>query len=134
MIRLLWALSAQARYYLRRYMPTNIALDAIRTRRGLKWGIPAMLLAAPYLAATKLLTDHIEQGGPDWFHLVVLLCAWNALKMLWLGPLGIAWLLRARLAERGVLVRAFSEGIRITVTTEEETDTLLQAWNATIGG
>ena len=31
MIRLLWALSAQARYYLRRYMPTNIALDAIRT-------------------------------------------------------------------------------------------------------
>ncbi|MGG6496464.1 UNVERIFIED_CONTAM: aminotransferase, partial [Bacteroidetes bacterium 56_B9] len=40
----------------------------------------------------------------------------------------------ARLAERGVLVRAFSEGIRITVTTEEETDTLLKAWNATVGG
>lgn len=40
MIRLLWALSAHARYYLRRYMPTNIALDAIRTRRGLKWGTP----------------------------------------------------------------------------------------------
>jgi hypothetical protein len=36
MIRLLWALSADARYYLRRYMPTNIALDAIRTHRGLK--------------------------------------------------------------------------------------------------
>jgi len=41
---------------------------------------------------------------------------------------------RARLAGRGVLVRAFSEGLRITVTTEEETDTLLQAWNAIIGG
>ena len=27
MIRLLWELSAHARYYLRRYMPTNIALD-----------------------------------------------------------------------------------------------------------
>lgn len=51
MIRLLWALSAHARYYLRRYMPTNIALDAIRSRRGLKWGTPAMLLAAPYLLA-----------------------------------------------------------------------------------
>lgn len=35
MIRLLWALSTRIRYYLRRYMPTNIALDAIRTRRGL---------------------------------------------------------------------------------------------------
>lgn len=53
MIRLLWALSAHARFYLRRCMPTNIALDAIRTRRGLKWGIPAMLLAVPYLRAAN---------------------------------------------------------------------------------
>ena len=51
-----------------------------------------------------------------------------------LARLGTPQEVAARLAERGVLVRAFSEGIRITVTTEEETDTLLQAWNATIGG
>ena len=64
MIRLLWALSAHARYYLRRYMPTNIALDAIRTRRGLKWGILAMLLAVPYFLAANYCITLIEGGGP----------------------------------------------------------------------
>ena len=33
-----------------------------------------------------------------------------------------------RLAEQGVLVRAFPEGVRITVTTEKEADQLLAAW------
>ena len=51
-----------------------------------------------------------------------------------LARLGTPQEVAARLAERGVLVRAFSEGLRITVTTEGETDALLQAWNATIGG
>ena len=31
MIRLLWAASVRTRYFLRRYMPTNILLDLIRT-------------------------------------------------------------------------------------------------------
>ena len=93
-----------------------------------------MLLAGPYFLLAVWFVHLIDTGGPGWLHLLVLLAIWNGFKMLWLGPLGIAWLLRARLAERGVLVRAFSEGIRITVTTEKETDALLQAWNATIGG
>lgn len=81
--------TADAVALFRRFLPTHGIRDAVMSRRGLKWGIPAMLLAAPYLAAAKLLTDHIEQGGPDWLHLVVLLCAWNALKMLWLGPMSL---------------------------------------------
>ena len=93
MIRLLWALSAHARYYLRRYMPTNIALDAIRTRRGLKWGIPAMLLAANYCLTL------IEDGGPGWLNLLVLLFCWNALKFLIMGPISVVLLVRARLEE-----------------------------------
>mgnify|MGYP001687330908 FL=1 len=36
MIHLLWELSAKARYFLRRFMPSNIVLDLIRTRQGLK--------------------------------------------------------------------------------------------------
>jgi len=44
--RLPWTASVHTRYCLRRYMP-NIAVDAMRTRRGLKWGVPAMLLAMP---------------------------------------------------------------------------------------
>lgn len=50
-------------YYLRRYMPTDIALDAIRTRRGLKWGVPAMLLAVPYLLAGSICTSLIAEAG-----------------------------------------------------------------------
>ena len=96
MIRLLWALSAHARYYLRRYMPTNILADAIRTRRGHKWGPAAMLLAGPYFLLAVWFVHLIDTGGPGWLHLLVLLAIWNGFKMLWLGPLGIAWLLRAR--------------------------------------
>ncbi len=44
-IRLLWTGSVLTRNFLRRYMPTNILLDSIRTPRGLKWGVPVMLLA-----------------------------------------------------------------------------------------
>lgn len=99
MIRLLWALSAHIRYYLRRYMPTNITLDAIRTRRGLKWGIPAMLLAVPYFLAANYCITLIEDGGPGWLNLLVLLFCWNALKFLIIGPVSVVLLVRARVQE-----------------------------------
>ena len=62
MFRLLWNLSIRVRLFLRTYMPTNILLDALRTRRGLKWGVPAMLIAAPYLFGAWLLTVWIAAG------------------------------------------------------------------------
>ena len=76
MIRQLWTLSVHTRAFLRRYMPANILLDAIRTRRGLKWGVPAMLLAVPYLLAASTFTTLITDGGPGWLNLLVLLCLW----------------------------------------------------------
>ena len=99
MIRQLWTLSVHTRAFLRRYMPTNILLDAIRTRRGLKWGVPAMLLAAPYLVIAFWCTTLIENGGPGWLHLVVLVCLWNALKMMAIGPVSVVLLVRARARE-----------------------------------
>ena len=110
MIRLLWALSAQARYYLRRYMPTNIALDAIRTRRGLKWGIPATLLAVPYLLLASICANVIADGGPGWLNLLVLLFVWNALKFIVLGPISLALLIRVRIQEAVVRRRARRQG------------------------
>ncbi len=95
MIRLLWALSVRTRYFLRRYMPTNILLDLIRTRRGPKWGIPAMLLAAPYLLAASICTNLIAGGGPGWLNLLVLLFIWNAMKFLIMGPISLVLLIRA---------------------------------------
>ena len=77
MIRLIWTVSVHTRYFLRRYMPTNILLDAIRTRRGLKWGIPAMLLAVPYILIANVCVQLIEDGAPGWLHLAVLWAIWN---------------------------------------------------------
>ena len=99
MIRLLWTASTEVRYFLRRYMPSNILLDLIRRRNGLKWGVPAMLLAAPYLGVAAWCTNLIESGGPGWLHLVVLVCIWNALKMV-----------RHRAGERGVARKGTRQG------------------------
>lgn len=47
-MRPIWSPSVYRRYFLRRYMQTNILLDALRNRRrGLKWGMPGMLLEIP---------------------------------------------------------------------------------------
>lgn len=100
MFRLLWNLSIRVRLFLRTYMPTNILLDALRTRRGLKWGVPAMLIAVPYLLGAWLLTVWIADGGPGWLNLLVLLFIWNALKFLVNGPIMLIVLIRARVAER----------------------------------
>jgi len=85
---------------MRRYMPSNILLDLIRTRRGLKWGVPAMLLAIPYFGVAYWCTTIIGNGGPGWLNLVVLICVWSGLKMMWIGPVSLIHLLRARTSER----------------------------------
>lgn len=99
MIRLIWTVSVRTRCFLRRYMPTSILLDAIRTRRGLKWGIPAMLLAVTYLLIANVCVQLIEDGGPGWLHLAVLWAIWSMLKMLWIGPASAVLLVRARVRE-----------------------------------
>jgi hypothetical protein len=99
MIRVLWAASTSVRYFLRRYMPSNIVLDAIRTRRGLKWGVPAMVLAIPYLVAANVCMQLIDNGGPGWWHLVVLVFLWDMFKMLWIGPISVVLLVRVRVQE-----------------------------------
>lgn len=106
MIRLLWVMSIRARYFLRRYMPTNILLDLIRTRRGLKWGIPAMLLAAPYLLAASICTNLIADDAPGWLNLLVILFIWNALKFLIMAPVSLVLLARVRVQEAVAARRA----------------------------
>ncbi|MGB3376751.1 MAG: sulfate permease [Microbacterium sp.] len=101
MIRQLWTLSVHTRTFLRRYMPTNILLDAIRTRRGLKWGVPAMLLAVPYLLAASTFTQIIADGGPGWLNLLVLLCLWNTMKFIIMGPVSVIMLARILTNEAG---------------------------------
>lgn len=100
MIRTTWNLSQKTAPVLRAWLPTNILRDAIYTRRGLKWGIPAMLLAGPYLYGAAIGRELIEDGGPGWLHLLVILCIWNTFKMLWIGPVSLAKLIRERFCKQ----------------------------------
>lgn len=99
MLRTSVALSARG-YGVLRYAPTNLLLNAIRTRRGLKWGIPAMLLAGVYFYAAAICTTIINGGGPGWLYLLVLLFVWNAFKFLWIGPVSVVQLASARARSR----------------------------------
>ncbi|MGZ1489498.1 hypothetical protein [Brevibacterium sediminis] len=90
MIRTTWNLSQKTAPFLRAGLPTNVLRDAIYTRRGLKWGVPAMLLAGPYLCGAAICRELIEDGGSGWLHLLVILCIWNTFKMLWIGPVSLA--------------------------------------------
>ena len=87
MFRIIWVISIHLRNFMRRFMPTNILLDAICTRSGLKWGVPAMLLAIPYLFAASTCTALIDGGASRWLYVIALVCIWNALKFIAIGPL-----------------------------------------------
>lgn len=92
----LWNASIHTRTFLRRWMPTNILLDVLRTRRGLKWVVPAMLLGVVYLLVAVTCTGLIEQGWSKWLYLVFFVALWNALKFLFFGPWSLVLLVRAR--------------------------------------
>lgn len=96
MFGFIWGLTARTHYAVRRYMPTNIALDAIHRRRGLKWGVPAMLIAVPYLIAAVFCIGIVQDGGSGWLNLLALLFVWNALKFIIAGPATLVRLLTAR--------------------------------------
>lgn len=102
MFRLIWTLSVRTRDYLHRYMPSNRLVAAIRTRRGLKWGIPAMLVALPYALIASICSGAVAGGGPGWLHLIVLWACWNALKFIIMGPVSLVLLGRARLREAAI--------------------------------
>lgn len=99
MFHLLWIASIHTRTFMRRYMPSNIILDGVRTRRGLKWGPLTMLLAVPYIAVAWWLTMLIEAGSPGWLYLFVFICLWSAFKIIWIGPVTLVLAFRARTAE-----------------------------------
>ena len=100
LVRTLWTLSVHTRALMHRWMPTNILLDKLRTRRGLKWGVPAMGLGVAYFLAAVVSITLINGGWSPWLYVVFTLCVWNALKFLLFGPISLLLLARARLRER----------------------------------
>ncbi len=101
MLTALWNLSAAIRGYLRFYMPTNRAVDWLRSPRGLKWAIPVALVVTPaYLGLTALAIQGAARPGLGWLNVLVFLFFWDAMKFAWLAVLSPLVLLRIVLAGR----------------------------------
>lgn len=81
------------------YAPTNLLLSRLRSRYGLKWGVPFMVLGAAYFFAAAMLATWLHDGGPIWLNLLVLLGIWNGLKLVVFGPISLMLLARARITE-----------------------------------
>lgn len=88
MLTALWHLSTAIRGYLRFYMPTNRAVDWLRTPRGFKWAIPVALVATPaYLGLTALAIQVAARPGLGFVNVLVFLYFWNAAKFAWMAVL-----------------------------------------------
>lgn len=100
MFQLLIAFVSRIYAFFQRSMPTNILIRATHTRRGLKWGVPAMLLTVVYIVIAAALAQWVAGDAPGWINLLVLLCLWNALKFVVNGPITAIRLARVRARER----------------------------------
>ena len=104
MLTALWNLSAAIRGNIRFYMPTNRAVDWLRSPRGLKWAIPVSLVATPaYLGLTALAIQGAARPGFGWLNVLVFLFFWNAMKFAVMGVLSVP--MRLREAIQGRFVR-----------------------------
>lgn len=100
MFQLLIAFVRRIYAFFQRTMPTNMIIRATHTRCGLKWGVPAMLLAVVYVVIAAALAQWVVAGAPGWINLLVLVCLWNALKFLVNVPVTLVRLVRVRAIER----------------------------------
>lgn len=106
MLRTIWIASLYTRAFMRRFMPTNIVVDKLRTRHGLKWGVPSMLLAVIYFYLAAVMSVLVEHSASKWLYVVMIVCVWNAFKFLFYGPVSLVLLARVRAAERHTVRRA----------------------------
>ncbi|SDL34267.1 hypothetical protein [Microbacterium azadirachtae] len=99
MLRFIFAGVARTYYFLARYAPGPRLISRIRRRDGLKWGVPAMLVAVPYFLVADVLKTLIEVGGSAWLSLPMLWCLAVGLAFLLLGPVSLIALIVARIRE-----------------------------------
>lgn len=99
LIATLWNLSVHTRAFFRHAAPTNILLNKLRSRRGLKWGAPAMLIGIAYLGLAIITTTLIDHGWSPWLYLLTVLFLWDGLKFLINGPITLIGLLLVHVRE-----------------------------------
>lgn len=110
MLSTIFSSVATCYYFLARFAPGPRLISRIMRRDRLKWGVPAMLFAAPYYYAANLIKGLIEQDGETLLSLPRLYAdALLSLPLLWclvmgtaffvLGPISLLKLVKARLVE-----------------------------------
>jgi len=95
MLHAIFAGTASTYYFLARYAPGPWLISRIRRRDGLKWGMPAMLVAAPYFLLANVLKDLIENGGSALLALPLLWCLVMGIIFLAIGPISLILLANA---------------------------------------
>lgn len=90
---------ARCYFFLARFALGPRLIARIRHRDGLKWGVPAMLLAVPYFCVSNFLVELIKQGGNAWLSLPLLWCLVMGIAFLGLGPISLIVLVTARTCE-----------------------------------
>ena len=97
----IWALNVRFYVLVQRWLPSNRIIGRIRCRDGLRWGVPAMLLALPCLFAAAVCATQLAHGGPGWLNLIAAVAIWDSFKFLLVGPWSLVLLVCARWSERG---------------------------------
>jgi len=99
LIRLVFRATAAVYYWAQLWLPSNRLLRAIRSRRGLKWGLPAMVIGVACFYTAAMVTVVIRDGGPTWLHAVVVVLVIDGFKFVWIGPVSLVLLVKARWRE-----------------------------------
>jgi len=84
-----------------RWYPSNLAIECLRTRSGLKWGAPigAALAIAYFALATWLSWLVADQAAPGWVGVFACVALVSAVKFATFAPLSLILLARAKLVE-----------------------------------
>lgn len=112
--------AARCYYFLARFAPGPRLISRILRRDGLKSGVPAMIVAAPYYYVANLIKGLIEQGGDAWLSLPLLWCLVMGTAFLVLGPISLLKLAKTRLVE-AVQARKLRRQIERAAVLERDT-------------
>lgn len=103
---------ALAHRYLVLYAPSNVLIRRVgATPPALLTAAAMLAVAASLIVALNVVSDAVAAGAPGWLNLVVLVLAWDAIKIGWLA---VAVLVRCvtRAARRCVALPASRPGTR----------------------
>lgn len=99
---LLWRTVATIHGSVKTYAPSNIAIAYLRSPRGLKWAIPAALIAVPtYLYFAWLMNILVDRCATEWLYLITVIAWVDACKYAALAVFTPSLWLHALVKRRG---------------------------------